>query len=107
MTPERWNRIEQIYFEARTRATSERVTFLQEACADDEQLRLEVTSLLDNEPRAERFIETTALEVAARAMARNPSQWLTGRTLGHYRIESLIGAGGMGEVYHATDLRLN
>jgi len=33
-------------------------------------------------------------------------QDLVGRTLGHYRIAGMIGAGGMGEVYRATDERL-
>ena len=32
---------------------------------------------------------------------------MIGRTLGHYRIESWLGAGGMGEVYRATDTRLD
>jgi serine/threonine protein kinase/tetratricopeptide (TPR) repeat protein len=31
---------------------------------------------------------------------------LVGRTLAHYRINSAIGAGGMGEVYRATDMKL-
>ncbi len=31
---------------------------------------------------------------------------LAGRTLAHYRISTAIGAGGMGEVYRATDTRL-
>jgi len=31
---------------------------------------------------------------------------LVGRTLAHYRINHAIGAGGMGEVYRATDMKL-
>ena len=48
-----------------------------------------------------------ALEVAARALAVDRRNWMIGRTLGHYKIESWLGAGGMGEVYRATDTRLD
>ena len=30
-----------------------------------------------------------------------------GTTLGHYKVTALIGAGGMGQVYQATDTKLN
>src|SRR5437868_8113883 len=32
---------------------------------------------------------------------------MIGKKLGHYEIESLLGAGGMGEVYRARDTRLD
>ena len=49
MTPERWKRVEELYHAARTRPPGERAAFLAEACRDDEALRRDVESLL-NEP---------------------------------------------------------
>ena len=53
------------------------------------------------------LLDRPALEVAARALALDRRSRMIGRTLGHYRIESWLGAGGMGEVYRATDTRLD
>jgi eukaryotic-like serine/threonine-protein kinase len=72
----------------------------------DPELRREVESLLAQESRADRFLETPALEAAARALARDESDALVGRAVGPYRIDKLLGVGGMGEVYCAWDTRL-
>ena len=63
-------------------------------------------SLLAQENRANTFLKTPALEVAARALAADDSATLPGRTVGPYRIDALLGAGGMGEVYRGWDIRL-
>jgi hypothetical protein len=67
--PQRWERIKGLYHAALDRDANERAAFLAEACAGDELLRGAVESLLDCDARAEGFMESPALEVAARALA--------------------------------------
>ena len=107
MTPERWKQIEQLYHATLKLEPGQRAAFLQEACAGDEDLRREVESLLTHEPQDDSFMESPALQVAAQAMAEERVQSLLGRQLGAYKILSLLGAGGMGEVYKAQDTLLN
>src|SRR6266849_2797730 len=105
MTPERFQKIEQLCHSVLEREENQRAAFLEEACAGDEALRLEVESLLAQEMRAERFEESPAFE-AAKEQARQPRS-LEGRQIGPYQILSLLGGGGMGEVYRARDTKLD
>ena len=68
MEPERWNRIEQLYHSARRRQPTEQAAFLKEACAGDESLWREVESLLCCRSEAEAFIESPAIDRAARVL---------------------------------------
>src|SRR6266571_8592580 len=106
MTPDRWQKIEELYHSAREREGSQRVAFLEEVCAGDEALRWEIESLLAEEKEAKGFLESPALEIAAKKIAQDQTRSLLGQRLGSYQVLSLLGAGGMGEVYRAHDTKL-
>ena len=69
MESERWLEIEQLYHAALERDERARAAFLAKACGGDESLRREVESLLESDAQAGSFIESPAIEVAARSMA--------------------------------------
>ena len=106
MTPERWQQVERLYHAALEQAPAERAVFLDEACADDPDLRAEVDSLLAAAAGGDAFLEAPALEVTARALAAELPRLAVGQRLGAYQILAPLGAGGIGEVYTARDTRL-
>src|SRR5688572_6036577 len=106
MTAEHWQRVKGVLHSALEREPAERAAFLEEACAGDESLRKEVEDLLDSYDRAGSFFEMPAMTVAVQTLVHDHEQSLVGRTAGHYKILSQLGAGGMGEVYLAHDTRL-
>ena len=98
MTPEQWRRIEALYHAARGRAEPDRHAFLAEACAGDDLVQREVESLLAQPVSGEGFLGAPALAVAAEMVSHPGGTMLTGRRIGAYQIQSLLGAGGMGVV---------
>src|SRR5437867_6778907 len=99
MTPERWQRINQLYHDALELDANRQATFLNQACAGDAGLRNEVESLIASHDKAGSFIAEPALKIAARILAEDQATSLVGQQFSHYRIKSLLGVGGMGEVY--------
>ena len=115
MRAQNWERIKHVFQEALDSPPDARLARARELCGDDRAMLDEVESLLVTHQRAGDFAEQPAVELlralpseAAIPTAVVPApSFRAGDRLGAYEIRSLIGAGGMGDVYEARDTRLD
>ena len=101
MKPERWNRIQELFHEALSRAPHDRIAFLDQIAADDAELREEVLSLLRGHEQ-EGMLDT---HQAHRSSREQQLDRIRSALSDRYTIESEAGRGGMATVYRARDLK--
>src|SRR5581483_3412346 len=105
MTAEGWRRIEDLYNSALKLEPARREGFLREACGSDKELLSSMRSLLARHLSAVGAEEVSG-PVHGEALSAADSIITAGSQLGPYKISGPIGAGGMGQVFRATDTRL-
>jgi len=106
MTPEQWQKVERVLQGALDLPVSDRSSFLDETCGDDQELLHEARTLLIAHDAAGEFIEEPAISRDAPVLLGGMAGEI-GREIGPYKIIRRLGIGGMSEVFLAEDSRLN
>src|SRR3982751_5751130 len=106
MNPERWQQIDRLLQSALEQEPGQRSAFLANACADDERLRCEVESLIASHEKVGNILEKPLSQVAAKLLMGGEARLAAGEIIGRYQVKTLLGEGGMGQVYLVQDTEL-
>jgi serine/threonine protein kinase len=107
MTPEKMQRLEELFHEALELKPQERSDFMARVRDSSPELVAAVESLIAAHERSDEFIDSPAYEAASESIVNVKPALMVGQVVAHYQIVAPLGKGGMGEVYLASDTKLN
>ena len=108
MQPEKWKKIEQIFNEAAALEGEKQTEFVEQKADGDKHVRDTVLRLLVNDSREKFFIDEPVFTLGSRLMAdAEDEELIKNGKFAHFRLQKIIGRGGMGVVFLAQDTRLN
>lgn len=110
MDPIRWKQIDSLVDEALEIPEPDRAAFVADKANGDKDLERAVLELLAAQGKTNEFLNQSAMrlmaDVIGKEFAGPRTESLVGKTISTYRVEKLLGAGGMGEVYLAFDHKM-
>ena len=106
-TPESMQQLEELFHEAAGLGPQERADLMARVRDSNPELAAAVASLIAAHERPEGLIDSPAYEAVADTIAKTKPALEVGQVVGHYQIIAPLGKGGMGEVYLASDTKLD
>ena len=106
-SPESMQQLEDLFHEAVRLEPQDRVDFMARVRASNPELAVAVESLIAAHESPDSPIDSPAFEAAAELIGDTQPALVAGKVVGHYQIVAPLGKGGMGEVYLASDTKLD